>query len=241
MHKCIKGFKMNKKKLISNLISVVLMLAFGFVYIYTYHQLQASYGIGLYYAIKMNHSDNRLYFDLAADLVRFLLLAGLILVPSILTRKFAPVYLLRRMSLLIAVAPTISIGCFINFFKDMRFGIEPDLFQALLSYANIFKFILPMLIIFLLAAYKSDSGFSIKRYLPLLIIALVSLFLSLTLNKCFEPGVYLTFYMFVLTITDLVENKLCDKAYFDKFDILYFFLYISALYRLVDIAIHTNF
>ena len=30
---------------------------------------------------------------------------------------------------------------FINFFKDMRFGIEPDLFQALLSSANIFKFI----------------------------------------------------------------------------------------------------
>lgn len=232
---------MKNKKLISNLISLILVFGLVVVYLYTYHQLQASHGIGLYYAIKMNLTDKRLYFDFAADLVRFILLAGLVLIPCAFTKHLATAYLLRRLSIIVALAPTISIGCFISLFKEMHFGVDVDLYQALLSYVNVFKFILPLLIIFTLAAYKADDNFKFKAYMPFVIIAGASFVLSLSANKFFEPCVYLTFYMFILMITIIHENHLRKDSSFSCFDIFYLYLYCSALYRLIDIAIHTNF
>lgn len=231
---------MKKKNLISNLISLPLLFVLAFVYIYTYHQLQASHGIGLYYALKMDMADNRIYFDIAADLVRFALLAILTLLPSLFTKRIAPIYIIRRASLLIATASTISIGCFINFFNDMHFGINIDFYQGLLSYANLFKVVLPMFCIFIIAAYKSSDKFDVKKYMPVFIIALVSFILSLSVNKFFEPGVYLTFYAFIVMLIHISETKINQESSFTKFDILNAFLYISALYRLIQIAFHTN-
>lgn len=231
---------MNKKNLISNLISMGLMGVLLFIYIYTYHQLQASYGIGLYFAIKANATDNRLIYDLGADFVRVLLLLLLTLAPSVFTRRFAPTFLLRRLSLLVAVAPTISLGCFIGLFNETHLGVDVDFFQALLSYVNVFKFIIPMMCISLMGAYKANPEFKIRKFLPFIYTALGCFVLSLCINKFFEPGVYATSYTLIMLLTIICETVLNTDSTIGKFDILYLFLYLSAMYKLVDIAIHVR-
>lgn len=228
--------KEKNRILLSNLISVVLLLGLVGLYAYVYYYKQLSEGVGLYVALKAGAADRKPY-DIAAALARVLCLIVMTLIPSISTKKFAPVYLLRRAALIVLAMPTISLGAFFRVLNGIHFGIDMPVLQGILHYLDLVRFGVPLLAMIILAAVKMNEKFTIVGYLPLLVGSVLACLLSFAANSIFIHFVYLTYYLCYASGIIIAEKEVTKTAHFEPSDILTAFLYISAFYRLYSVFV----
>lgn len=149
----------------------------------------------------------------------------------ILPRAFSLLSFSRNLVIEIALLPAMTYSLNLS-------GISvsvPDMkwfFQVLITFSFLFKYIIPVFCVMLIAAYEIHEKVRLKKYIPFLIVMILSILTATFAPALYSIAYFLFHYMIILVITDICEGCLHKNRYSLLSDLPYLFLYLTAIYRL---------
>lgn len=166
---------------------------------------------------------------------RGLLELSLLILLTILTlihpRAFSPLAFFRTLVVEIALLPVMPHSVDLS---ELSVSV-PDLkwfFQVLITFSLLFRFVIPVFCVMFIAAYEMHERIELKKYLPFFGIMIFSFVIAVFIPALYSFAFYLFHFMIVVIIADVCEGCLYKNRYSLITNLPYFFLYLTAIYRL---------
>lgn len=204
-------------KKVFNLRAFVLMLIVGMVGLvgYTLNDLGTAQGIGLYLAMQCG-SENRLPFDIGVDAVGVILFLAVLIIPCVLLKHRTVDSLFRITATYLAFMPAISMGILVHLFDGHDLWPVKFDWQIGLNYLCDFaQVIIP--IVFVLGYFYKDSGFRMKGWHKILLIAIPVLFVGvISLPELSPVLLQVIYYLGLLVSFDWWESIYIKAEKYEK-------------------------
>lgn len=165
------------------------------------------------------------------SLPRLLLLIVLTMIVLILPRAFSPLSFFRSLIIEIALLPVIAYSIDLS----EVFVSIPNLhwfFQVLITFSPLFRFIIPVFCVMFIAACEIHEKIEFKKYIPFLVIMILTVVTAIFVPALYSISLFLFHYAIVMIIADICEGCLYKNRYSLIINLPYFFLYLTAIYRL---------
>lgn len=195
--------KMLKKKMFMHAVSAILVLQLLYMYLQAYYR----------------------------SLPRLLLLIVLTMLTLILPRAFSPLSFFRSLVVEIALLPVIAFSIDLS---EISVSV-PNLhwfFQVLLTFSLLFRYIIPVWCIMFIAAYEIHEKIELKRYIPFLVIMILTFVTATFVPALYSMSFFIFHYAIIIIVADICEGCLYKNRYRLIIHLPYLFLYLTAIYRL---------
>lgn len=165
------------------------------------------------------------------SLPRLLALVVLTMFTLVLPKAFSPLSFFRSLIVEIALLPVVTYSIVLS---ELSISV-PDLhwfFQVLITFSPLFRFIIPAFCIMFIAAYEIHEKIELKKYIPFLVIMILTIVTATFVPVLYSISLFLFYYAIVMIIADICEGCLYKNRHGFLINLPYFFLYLTALYRL---------
>ena len=218
------------KKLLNNICALLSSLIVLALCIYAIHDMQTAEGVGYYFCLKLN-APNRLPFDIAADVIRTLLLLLVLLLPVIATknRKFHDfaAFLLTFVAFIPSISTAYILGLFISK-ESYQMYLETEVLTT--EFVNHFRILIPFIILL------AGVNILIKGKMPgkadwwLMILAFLVILVTIPFPGLYSMASFVASYLFIIVIYRLM------KEISDKYWLLHIIFFFTAIYRIITVC-----
>ena len=149
----------------------------------------------------------------------------------ILPKAFSSLSFFRNLVVVIALLPAIPYSVNLS---ELAVSV-PDLkwfFQVLITFSLLFRFVIPVFCVLFIAAHELHEEINLKKYFPFYGIMALSFVIASFVPALYSVVYFLYNYSIVVIIADLCEGYLYKNRYSFISNLPYFFLYLTAIYRL---------